>query len=81
VSLVLTPVFNHFSRRREYAADRFAAEMLASPAPLIRALKKLSARNLANLTPHPWYVLFHYSHPPLGERIAALESGATGPRG
>ena len=80
VSLVLTPFFNHLSRRHEYAADRFAADLLASAEPLVRALKKLSAQNLANLTPHPWYVLFHYSHPPLGERIAAL-SAANGRRG
>ena len=72
VSLVLTPFFNFLSRRHEYAADRFAANLLTSAEPLVRGLKKLSAQNLANLTPHPWYVLFHYSHPPLGERIAAL---------
>lgn len=78
VSLVLTPFFNHLSRRHEYAADRFAAEQLESPLPLVRALKKLSGQNLANLTPHPWYVRFHYSHPPLGERIAALTAARGG---
>jgi STE24 endopeptidase len=79
VSIVLTPFFHHLSRRHEYAADRFAAEQLASPEPLVRALKKLSGQNLANLTPHPWYVRFHYGHPPLAERIAALAAaGADG---
>ena len=79
VSLVLTPLFAHVSRRHEFAADRFAAAHLPSPEPLARALKKLSAQSLANLTPHPWYVFFHYSHPPLGQRIDALRNaGAAG---
>jgi STE24 endopeptidase len=71
-SLVLTPFFAWLSRRREFEADRFAAAHLSSAEPLVRALKKMSAQSLANLTPHPWYVFFHYSHPPLGARIAAL---------
>lgn len=80
ISLVLTPFFAAMSRRHEFAADRFAAEHLPSPEPLTRALKKISRQSLANLTPHPWYVLFHYSHPPLGERIQAL-ARAAGSRG
>jgi STE24 endopeptidase len=71
-SLALTPLFAAISRRHEFAADRFAADHLPSPEPLIHALKKISGQSLANLTPHPWYVLFHYSHPPLGKRIGAL---------
>jgi STE24 endopeptidase len=71
-SLVLTPFFAWLSRRREFEADRFAAAHLPSAEPLVCALKKMSAQSLANLTPHPWYVFFHYSHPPLGARIAAL---------
>ena len=78
ISLVLTPLFAAVSRHHEFAADRFAAAHLPSPAPLVRALKKISGQSLANLTPHPWYVLFHYSHPPLGERIQALTDA--GPR-
>jgi STE24 endopeptidase len=37
------------------------------------ALKKLSADSLANLTPHPFYVFMHYSHPPMIERLSALK--------
>ena len=37
-------------------------------------MKKLSAHNLANLTPHPLFVLLNYSHPPLLERIKAIET-------
>lgn len=62
------------SRRNEYAADRFAAETTRTPTAMIRALKKLSVHNLTNLTPHPFYVLLNYSHPPVQERIAALEA-------
>lgn len=72
ISLLLTPLFAHLSRRHEFAADRFAAAHMPSPAPLVRALKKISGQSMSNLTPHPWYVFFHYSHPPLGERITAL---------
>jgi STE24 endopeptidase len=80
VSLVLTPLLAHVSRRHEFAADRFAAAHLPSPEPLARALKKLSAQSLANLTPHPWYVFFHYSHPPLGQRIEALRNAGAADR-
>jgi STE24 endopeptidase len=42
-------------------------------APLLAALRKLSVANLSNLTPHPWYSRFHYSHPTRLEREAALQ--------
>jgi STE24 endopeptidase len=60
------------SRKNEYEADRFAAETINAPDNLIDALKKLSATNLSNLTPHPLYVFFNYSHPPLLQRIQAI---------
>jgi len=75
VSLALTPLFARISRRHEFQADAYAAAHLPSPEPLIRALKGISRESLSNLTPHPWYVFFHYSHPPLLERVAALRSG------
>jgi STE24 endopeptidase len=63
------------SRRHEYEADRFAAQTTGNPAALADALKKLSVSNLSNLEPHPFYVFLNYSHPPVLERIAALEGG------
>lgn len=60
------------SRRHEYQADAFAAQY-ASGAALQTALKKISAEALSNPTPHPWYVFFHYSHPPLLKRLEALD--------
>ncbi len=76
VELVLSILVNLFSRRNEFEADRFAAETTGSAEPLIAALKKLSADNLSNLTPHPMAVFLDYSHPPVLKRIAALRQSA-----
>ncbi len=59
------------SRKNEYEADAFAAENHNAES-LITALKTISVNALSNLTPHQWYVFFHYSHPPLLQRINAL---------
>jgi STE24 endopeptidase len=71
LSLILGIGMNVMSRKNEYQADRYASEMF-SPQPLVDALKKLSRKNLSNLTPHSVYVFFHYSHPPLYQRVKAL---------
>ena len=70
----LGPLSALWSRRHEYAADRFAAKAVESPRPLAGALIKLSRDNLANLSPHPWYSFYHYSHPTLVERLASLQA-------
>ncbi len=61
-----------FSRRNEYAADRFAVETTGDSESLASALKKLSVKNLSNLLPHPFYVFLNYTHPPVLERINAF---------
>lgn len=71
----LTPLGNLLSRKHEYEADEFARRLVGAAAPLVRALKGLARENLSNLTPHPLYSGFYYSHPTLVERIAALERG------
>lgn len=72
-----TPLVNLLSRKHEYEADAFARDSLSGdPAPLISALRGLSEKNLSNLTPHPLYSAFHYSHPTLLERERALKGGA-----
>ncbi len=71
ISTVIGLATNVFSRKNEYTADRFTKENYNGEA-LIKALKKLSSKNLSNLTPHPVYVFFHYSHPTLLQRIRAL---------
>jgi len=78
IELILSVFMQIFSRRNEYAADRFAAETTGDAVPMIAALKKLSLHNLSNLRPHPLYVFLHYSHPPVLKRIQALrQSGPT----
>jgi STE24 endopeptidase len=64
---------NFLSRKMEFSADNFANGFGLSN-PLVSALKKLAAQNYSNLTPHPLYVIIHYSHPPLVQRIKALLS-------
>jgi STE24 endopeptidase len=63
---------NALSRHNEFQADNFAREKYNADS-LISSLKKLSKNNLSNLTPHPVYVFFHYSHPPLLQRIRSLK--------
>ena len=70
----LSPVFNWVSRRHEYQADAFARDAVGGPGPLVDALRKLARQNLSNLTPHPLYSGFHYSHPTPVERERALRA-------
>ncbi len=60
------------SRKNEFEADAYAKETFDGNA-LSNALKRLSVDSLSNLYPHPAYVFFHYSHPPLLQRLAALK--------
>lgn len=71
LSMILGIGGNILSRKNEFQADRYAGEM-HKPEVLVSALKGLSRKNLGNLTPHPAYVFFHYSHPPLYQRVKAL---------
>lgn len=75
VTFWLTPLGNLFSRKHEFEADAFAKEAMGGPGPLIGALRKLAQKNLSNLTPHPWFSGFYYSHPTLVERERALQQG------
>jgi STE24 endopeptidase len=74
VSLLSGVLMHMWSRRNEYAADSFAVRQHGADDP-ISALKKLSVNHLSNLTPHPAYVFFHYSHPPLYQRIRNIRTG------
>ncbi|HWA85855.1 MAG TPA: M48 family metallopeptidase, partial [Opitutus sp.] len=72
VTFWFSPVLNLLSRRHEYEADAFAREAVGGAGPMVGALRKLAQKNLSNLTPHPWFSAFFYSHPTLVEREAAL---------
>ena len=74
VQLILSILGQYISRRNEHSADRWACENGQDGNTLISALKKLSAHNLSNLTPHPAYVFFNYSHPPIKQRIELIQN-------
>jgi STE24 endopeptidase len=68
------PLESAISRKFEREADDFGLGLMKAAEPMRRALRRLAADNLANLTPHPLYAWFYYSHPPLFERIERLTS-------
>ncbi|HET7626491.1 MAG TPA: M48 family metallopeptidase [Verrucomicrobiae bacterium] len=74
VTFWFSPLAHLWSRRYEYQADAFAAGVMNEPRSLIGALRKLNEKNLSNLTPHPLYSGFYYSHPTLLERENALRA-------
>lgn len=76
VTFWFSPLFNLLSRRFEYQADSYAARTMNETDSLIGALRKLNEKNLSNLTPHPLYSGFYYSHPTLLERERALLKSA-----
>ncbi len=72
ISMILGIFGNALSRKNEFEADHYAADTF-SPTPLQTALIRLHKESLSNLTPHPLYVKVNYSHPPLLERLKALD--------
>lgn len=74
ISGITSLLMNLYSRKNEFEADAFARTTYDGTA-LSNALKRLSVDSLSNLYPHPLYVFFHYSHPPLLERLKALGRG------
>lgn len=72
ISIIQWLVTNILSRKNEYEADAYARENF-SARHLWNALKKLSRNNLTNLTPHPAYEFFYYSHPTVIKRLARLK--------
>jgi len=72
------PLESAISRKFEREADDFALRLTEMAEGMRSALKRLAADNLANLSPHPLYAWFYYSHPPLVERIERLTPRADG---
>jgi len=77
VAFFLSPVGMAISRKFEREADFYSLGILNTARPLAEALKKMARDNLANLRPHPVFVWFNYSHPPLLERIEYLEAAGS----
>ena len=78
ISKIISVLTNLYSRRNEFEADAYATKTYSGNA-LQAALKKLSVDNLSNLLPHRWYVFFHYSHPPLLQRLEAIDREIVSP--
>src|SRR6266480_6669279 len=76
ITFWISPFVHGWSRHFEYEAYAFARAAMGETQSLIQALRKLSEKNLSNLTPHPIYSSFYYSHPTLLEREHALRTGA-----
>ena len=72
VSPLIQMGINAYSRHAEYRADRQAVQEGVGEA-LILALKKLGRENFAHLAPGKAQVILEYSHPPLSQRIEAIE--------
>ena len=76
VTFWFTPVANMLMRKYEYQADAFARDAMQTAEPMVGALRKLAQKNLTNLTPHPLFSAFFYSHPTIVERERALAARA-----
>jgi STE24 endopeptidase len=75
LEFLLQPVFSTISRRQEFAADRFAVAHHGQAADLAEALLRLREKSCSMPVTHPWYSWMYHSHPPLLERLRALQHG------
>ena len=74
LGFIMMPIMGIVSRHNEYEADRMGSE-LGGPAgaiELANALKKLVTENKSFPLSHPLYIFFHYTHPPVLERLKEL---------
>ena len=73
-SAAVSPLGAAYSRRRERAADAYAAALAGEGETFARALERLVARNLSELEPPRLYHLLTGSHPTPAERIAVARA-------
>lgn len=78
-SLIAMPFSNAYSRRRELAADAYAVRATGSAGPLVSALNKLAAQNLAVRRPAAWLEFLLYSHPSIDRRIEQAQAAEKAP--
>ena len=69
VNLILMPLMNGYSRRRERAADLFALRALETKEAFVSCMTKLGEQNLADPEPPAWYEWFFYDHPSIAKRL------------
>lgn len=72
ISIIVEAISSGISRKHEYQADKYAVDN-GYKKPMMNALKVLAKENFSNLTPHPLYVKLTYSHPPVADRLKAIE--------
>ena len=72
VSMFTSIVTTAISRKNEYEADKYSYDTTNNREALVSMLIGLSANNLSHLTPHPLKVFLSYSHPPVIDRIKAV---------
>ena len=72
VSMFTSIVTTAISRKNEYEADKYSYDTTNNREALVSMLIGLSANNLSHLTPHPLKVFLSYSHPPVIDRIKAI---------
>jgi STE24 endopeptidase len=73
ISFFTSIAFNIISRKHEFEADRYSLEHYGEGSHLADGLRLLSKKNLVNLTPHPFFAFLTYSHPPMLQRLRAME--------
>ena len=71
LGFIMMPIIGMVSRHNEFEADKTGAE-LGGGEHLAKALQKLVTENKSFPLSHPLYIFFHYTHPPVMERLKAL---------
>lgn len=71
LGFVMMPLLGVVSRHNEFEADKTGAE-LGGKEELASALQKLVSENKSFPLSHPIYIFFHYTHPPVIERLKEL---------
>mmetsp|Transcript_30115 Transcript_30115/g.62645 ORF Transcript_30115/g.62645 Transcript_30115/m.62645 type:complete len:525 (+) Transcript_30115:205-1779(+) len=71
IDKALSYIMTVFSRKCEFEADKFSVDLGMSQ-KLQSGLCKIHLENLGAMCPDPWYSTYHYSHPPLVERLSAM---------
>jgi len=77
VDFMIQPLFNHISRKNEFAADAFAESSVGTTENLQSALLKLREKSHVMPISHPWFSNVYHSHPPLIERLEKMKTSTS----
>ena len=73
IDFIMQPFENYLSRKNEFAADDFAKKHAGGYADLAAALLKLREKSHSMPISHPLFSAVYYSHPPMIERLKAMQ--------